>query len=158
MVVSPFLEVTSIYATISFHSKHSVPESRLAQQSAAIPHDFITIHKKGLLSRIGLLILHYAFTTLHEQSGQGIYRYDIALTPVGYRAADAVTLVLALPLLIISILLYRRSQLRGGLLLTGILAYFLYTYGSMAFGISSMLWIPLVASVHGLLKITVCSL
>lgn len=66
--------------------------------------------------------------------GQGLYKYDIPLTAVGYRAADAVTLVLALPLLIISLLLYRRGQLRGGLLLTGVLAYFLYTYGSMAFG------------------------
>jgi hypothetical protein len=80
----------------------------------------------------------FSFTTLHGQSvqiyGQGLYRYDIPLTAVGYRAADAVTLVLALPLLIISLLLYRRGQLRGGLLLTGVLAYFLYTYGSMAFG------------------------
>jgi hypothetical protein len=80
----------------------------------------------------------YAFTTVHGQSvqiyGQGLYRYDVPLTAVGYRAGDAVTLVLALPLLIISILLYRHAQLRGGLLLTGVLAYFLYTYGSMAFG------------------------
>lgn len=80
----------------------------------------------------------FSFTTLYGQSvqiyGQGLYRYDIPLTAVGYRAADAVTLVLALPLLIISLLLYRRGQFRGGLLLTGVLAYFLYTYGSMAFG------------------------
>lgn len=80
----------------------------------------------------------FSFTTLHGQSvqiyGQGLYRYDIPITAVGYRAADAVTLVLALPLLIISILLYRRGQLRGGLLLAGVLAFFLYTYGSMAFG------------------------
>src|SRR5512135_1848840 len=80
----------------------------------------------------------FSFTTLHGQSvqiyGQGLYRYDIPLTAVGYRAADAVALVLALPLLIISLLLYRRGQLRGGLLLTGVLAYFLYTYGSMAVG------------------------
>jgi hypothetical protein len=80
----------------------------------------------------------YAFTTLHGQSvqiyGQGLYEYDIPIIAVGYRAADAVTLVLALPLLLISSVLYRRGQLRGGLLLTGVLAYFLYTYGSMAFG------------------------
>jgi hypothetical protein len=80
----------------------------------------------------------YAFTTVHGQSvqiyGQGLYRYDKPITAVGYRTGDAVTLVLALPLLIISILLYRHAQLRGGLLLTGVLAYFLYTYGSMAFG------------------------
>ena len=80
----------------------------------------------------------YTFTTLHGQSvqifGQGLYRYDIPITAVGYRAGDAVTLVLAIPLLIISSMLYQRGQLRGGLLLTGVLAYFLYSYGSMAFG------------------------
>ena len=31
-------------------------------------------------------------------------------------------------------MLYQRGQLRGGLLLAGVLAYFLYSYGSMAFG------------------------
>jgi hypothetical protein len=80
----------------------------------------------------------FSFTTLHGLSvqiyGQGLYQYDIPITAVGYRAGDAVTLVLALPLLIISALLYWRGHLRGGLLLTGVLAYFLYTYGSMAFG------------------------
>lgn len=80
----------------------------------------------------------YLFTTLHEQSvqiyGQGIYSFDTPLVAIGFRAADAITLILALPLLIISLLLYRHSQLRGGLLLTGVLAYFLYNYGSMAFG------------------------
>jgi hypothetical protein len=80
----------------------------------------------------------YSFTTLHGQSvqiyGQSLYRYDIPIIAVGYRAADAITLILALPLLIISLILYQRGQLRGGLLLAGILAYFLYSYGSMALG------------------------
>jgi hypothetical protein len=80
----------------------------------------------------------YTFTTLRGQSvqiyGQGLYRYDTVLGAVGYRAADAVTLVWAVPLLVLSIWLYRRGSLRGGLLLTGTLAYFLYNYGSMAFG------------------------
>ena len=80
----------------------------------------------------------YSFTTLHGQSvliyGQGLYRYDIPIVAVGFRAADAITLVLALPLLIISLVLYQRGKLRGGLLLAGVLAYFLYYYGSMAFG------------------------
>jgi hypothetical protein len=80
----------------------------------------------------------FSFTSLHGQSvqiyGQGLYRYDIPITAVGYRAGDTVTLVLAVPLLIISLLLYGQGQLRGGFLLTGVLAYFLYTYGSIAFG------------------------
>lgn len=80
----------------------------------------------------------FSFTTLRGQAiqiyGQGLYRYDIPLTAVGFRAGDAITLVLALPLLIVSIIGYRRGSLKGGLLLTGVLAYFLYNYGSMAIG------------------------
>lgn len=66
--------------------------------------------------------------------GQGLYHYDIPISAVGFRAVDAVTLVLAIPLLVISSLLYRRGSLKGGLLLVGALAYFLYNYGSKAFG------------------------
>jgi hypothetical protein len=80
----------------------------------------------------------FSFTTLRGQIvqiyGQGWYRYDTPIIAVGFRAADAVTLVLAIPLLVISTLLYQRGRLQGGLLLTGVLAYFLYNYGSMAVG------------------------
>ena len=80
----------------------------------------------------------FSFTTLRGQVvqiyGQGLYRYDIPITAVGFKSADAVTLVLAIPLLVISSLLYRRGSLKGGLLLVGMLAYFLYNYGSMAVG------------------------
>jgi hypothetical protein len=80
----------------------------------------------------------FSFTTLRGQIvqiyGQGLYRYDGPITAVGFRAADAVTLALALPLLVLSSVLYRRGSLKGGLLLVGVLAYFLYNYGSMAVG------------------------
>src|SRR5947209_14069845 len=78
----------------------------------------------------------FSFTTLRGQTmqiyGQGLYRYDTPITAVGFKAADAVTIVLAIPLLLTSTLLYRRGSLKGGLLLTGVLAYFLYNYGSVA--------------------------
>jgi hypothetical protein len=45
-----------------------------------------------------------------------------------------VTLIVGIPLLLISLRLYRQGRLRGQLLLAGTLAYFLYTYTSMAFG------------------------
>ncbi len=80
----------------------------------------------------------YSFTSLRGQTvqiyGHGLYRYDSVLGAVGYRAGDAVTLIWAVPLLAISIWLYRRASLRGGLLLAGTLAYFIYTYGSLAVG------------------------
>jgi hypothetical protein len=78
----------------------------------------------------------FAFTTLHgdtvEIYGQGLYRYDTTLTAIGLKAGDAVTLMLGIPALLCSLWLYRRGSVRGGLLLSGTLAYFLYYYGSLA--------------------------
>ncbi len=80
----------------------------------------------------------FAFTTLRGETvqiyGQGLYRYDTPLVAVGYQVADAVTLVLGIPLLLFCLRLYRRGSLRGGLALSGTLAYFLYNYGSLALG------------------------
>ena len=80
----------------------------------------------------------FPFTTLRGQPaqiyGQGLYRYDSVLIATGYRVADAFTLVVAIPLLVLAVLLYRRSSLIGRLLLTGTLEYFAYNYGSLAFG------------------------
>lgn len=80
----------------------------------------------------------FAFTTLRGDTvqiyGHGLYRYDPKLTAIGFKASDAVTLIVGIPALVFSLLLYHRGSLRGGLLLTGTLAYFLYVYGSMAFG------------------------
>ena len=80
----------------------------------------------------------FTFTTVRGVTvqiyGQGWYRLDTPIAAVGFGAGDAITLVVAIPLLVISTLLYRRGLLKGGLLLAGTLAYFLYTYGSLAFG------------------------
>src|SRR5512143_2877395 len=78
----------------------------------------------------------FSFTTVREMIvqvyGQGWYHLDTPIAAVGFMAADTVTLVLAIPLFIVSALLYRRGSLKGGLLLSGALAYFLYNYGSLA--------------------------
>ncbi len=78
------------------------------------------------------------FTTVRNETvniwGQGLYRYDTPIGATGFMAADLITLLLAIPLLIISIMLYRRGSMQGGFFLTGTLAYFLYNYISMGFG------------------------
>jgi hypothetical protein len=80
----------------------------------------------------------FSFTTLRGQTaqiyGQGLYRYDTLFTGAGNRGTDAVTLFLGVPLLVLSTLLYQRGSLRGGLLLSGALTYFLYVYASYALG------------------------
>ncbi len=69
-----------------------------------------------------------------EVWGQGFYKYDTPIGATGFTAADGVTLFLAIPLLVISFVMYRRGSLKGGLLLSGTLSYFLYNYTSMGFG------------------------
>jgi hypothetical protein len=80
----------------------------------------------------------FPFTTLHGETvqlyGRGLYRYDTLFVGALNRGTDAVTLFLGIPLLVISLLLYRRNSLRAGLVLTGVLAYFLYLSASLALG------------------------
>lgn len=80
----------------------------------------------------------HEFTTLRGQTveiyGQGIYRNDASFRAPIFRGTDAVTLFLCVPVLLFAIAGYRRGSLRGHLLLTSLLAYFLYNAASLAFG------------------------
>jgi len=79
----------------------------------------------------------YPFTSHRGENvtiyGQGIYAYDTVSSVAQAKANDLITLVLGLPLLAVSTWLAFRGSLRGRLLLTGTLGFFLYTYISMAF-------------------------
>ena len=78
-----------------------------------------------------------SFTTVRGESveiwGRGFYRYDTPIGAIGFTAGDVITLFLGIPILVISFFLYRRGSVKGGLLLTGALSYFLYTYTSLGF-------------------------
>ncbi|RPI26510.1 MAG: hypothetical protein EHM70_18955 [Chloroflexota bacterium] len=80
----------------------------------------------------------FAFTTLHGQTvqmyGQGLYRFDTFFKAPIFLGTDAIMLFMGVPLLLLSIFLYRGGSLRGGLLLVGLLTCFLYYSASMAFG------------------------
>lgn len=79
----------------------------------------------------------YTFSTLYGETaqvyGQGLYEHDTIFSAGASRGADLVALFVALPLLIISFVLYYRGSLRGGLLLTGALVYYLYYSASLGF-------------------------
>jgi hypothetical protein len=79
-----------------------------------------------------------SFTTVRGETvkvwGQGLYKYDTPIGATGFMSADVITLTLAIPMLVISFLMYRRSSVKGALLLAGALSYFLYNYTSMGFG------------------------
>lgn len=79
----------------------------------------------------------YRFETLRGETvmirGHGLYRYDTVLSSSQEVGQDVVTLLIGIPLLITGIVLSRKGTMRGQLLLTGALGYFLYTYGAMCF-------------------------
>ena len=72
----------------------------------------------------------YAFTTLYGETvqiyGQGTYEHDTIFSAGASKGADLVALFVALPLLIVAFVLYRRGSLRGGFLLASTLAFYLY--------------------------------
>ena len=80
----------------------------------------------------------FSFTAVRGETvqiwGQGWYRYDTPIGALSFKAGDLITLFLAIPVLILSFVMYRQGSMRGGLLLTGALSYFLYTYISLGFG------------------------
>lgn len=79
----------------------------------------------------------FTFTTVHgnavEMYGKGIYRNDSLFVGAAFKGTDAVTLLLGIPVLLISYLSYRRGSLRGSLVMMGTLLYFLYNGASMTF-------------------------
>jgi hypothetical protein len=64
---------------------------------------------------------------------KGLYKNDSVSCGSQAVGQDIVTLVMGLPLLLVSVFIYRKNLLKGKLLLAGILGYFLYTYTSYSF-------------------------
>jgi hypothetical protein len=105
---------------------------------------------KYLIPLIGLLALFaasaglfyqtpgapYAYTNHRDEhvmlNGRGLYYYDTVSMAAQQQGNDIITLFVGLPILAISTWLAFRGSLRGRLLLTGTLGFFLYTYLSMS--------------------------
>lgn len=75
---------------------------------------------------------NYQFVSLHGEKvtiyGKGLYQFESAKLGPQARAQDVVTILIGIPLLIISLYYSRKGSLKGRLLLAGTLSYFLYTY------------------------------
>src|SRR5689334_18668959 len=79
----------------------------------------------------------YPFNTLRGETvmiqGHGLYQFDTVGSAAQEIGQDIVTLIIGIPLLISGTILSLKGTLRGRLLLTGALGYFLYTYTAMSF-------------------------
>jgi len=62
-----------------------------------------------------------------------VYRHESVSVAAQAKAQDGVTLFFAIPLLLGSLLMTARGSLKGRMLVTGTLSYFLYTYASYSF-------------------------
>ncbi|MBN2411786.1 hypothetical protein JXQ31_08840 [candidate division KSB1 bacterium] len=80
----------------------------------------------------------YIFTSLRGEEvrmqGAGLYKYDSVSMAAQAVAQDFITLILGIPVLLGSLVFSIKGSLRGRLLLSGTIGYFLYTYASYAFG------------------------
>jgi hypothetical protein len=114
----------------------------MSHPAIIISLSIVIILLAGVSSGIGLFWQKagspFSFRTLRGQNvqifGRDLYRYDTLLFGAGFKGQDVVTLFIAIPLLIFSLMMYLRGSLSGHLLLAGVLAYFLYAYASMALG------------------------
>lgn len=88
----------------------------------------------------------YPYMTLRgqtvEMSGRGLYQYDTLFKAAGFQGTDAITLLVALPLLVVCYLLYRRGSVNSQLVMIGVLYFFLYNGISMMSGaaFNAMFW------------------
>ena len=71
-----------------------------------------------------------------ELYDRGLYRRDSLFKGASNVGTDVVTLAVAIPLLIGATMAYGRGWQRGGLLLLGALAWFLYVYGTYAVSVA----------------------
>lgn len=79
----------------------------------------------------------FQFKSIYGESisiyGKGLYKHDSISMASQAIAQDYVTLFLGIPLLLFSLYLAGKGFIKGRLLLTGTLGYFLYTYTSYSF-------------------------
>ena len=88
----------------------------------------------GLLARPNPVEVVTVRGSVAELFGGGVYHYDTVFVGAGNRGTDAVTLVIAIPLLMLCLRETRRASLRWTLTVSGAVAWFLYVYLTMAVG------------------------
>ena len=79
----------------------------------------------------------YEYLSINNETiqiyGKGLYKLDSVSAVAQGKASDVVTLILAVPMLVISLLFSLKGSFKAKLLLSGTLGYFLYTYMSYTF-------------------------
>ena len=88
----------------------------------------------GLFARPNPVAVTTVRGSAAELFGGGVYQYDTVFAGAGNRGTDAVTVLVAVPLLVVCLVRTRRASVRWNLLLSGAVAWFLYVYLTMAVG------------------------
>jgi len=95
----------------------------------------------AIASIAGLLSYHVpsnlTFTSITGESvkifGYGLYKNDSVSIATQGIASDFMTLFLVVPITLVVLIRSKRSSIKSGILLTGLLGYFFYTYTSYVF-------------------------
>lgn len=110
---------------------------------------------------IGLLAV---IATLSGLFWRGLYKNDTISITAQMMGQDLISLVICVPILVLSLYLISKDSLRGNLLWMGVVFYFLYTYSSMSFLASynqlflvyvALFSLSLYTFVYGLLSLNV---
>lgn len=99
----------------------------------------------GIFSDYGTGVFEYKSIrgTTIEIFGNGIYRHMSADVAIQGIAQDYITLFVAIPLLVISLIAYRKDSVKAHFVLTGVLTYFLVTYlFYMTMGMYNIMFLP----------------
>lgn len=133
---SPTRHAASEVRSAEISQQHDAETGAIAWLSSLVASAVLVVTGIGLLWR-GPTEAN-SFTSIRgervELFGHGLYRHDTLFVGAGFRGTDVVTACIGVPLLVAAIVWFLRGSLRGRLLLSGILSYMLYVYGSMSLG------------------------
>jgi len=77
-----------------------------------------------------------SISTLSGLFWRGLYKHDTVSMAAQGMGQDLITLIICIPLLLLSLYLISRNSLRGQLIWMGTLFYFAYTYAIASFGVA----------------------
>ena len=91
------------------------------------------MNKKIIYINSSIIALLAAIANISGLFWKNLYQNDTISITAQMMGQDLITLVIVLPLLVLSIYLIARKSLKGKLMWMGIMFYFIYTYASMSF-------------------------
>lgn len=98
--------------------------------------EFEKMDKKIIYANSIVIAVLALIATLSGLFWKGLYKHDTVSITAQMMGQDVITLLIGIPILLLSLYLVSRDSLRGNLIWMGTIFYFLYSYMSMSFAAS----------------------